>query len=1362
MAMPENPQFPEVNLDQLLGPSANEGTFLAPYRHASISKINTNTQSKRRRLSERICDSDELIRKVKQLQSHNQQLTDTQRTAKEVTDLYTTEKQQRIELEKHCQELEGRCSQLEIKLDAQVTNCENLEEDLKVRALPMAAKDLVEAYMQLAHRVGDDAGLSRREQNIMKKVRDYCKSAKIVVAELKSPNPKAKRKGITQTMKTQSTQTSTKPKTSMCSVGVQITNLVETRNQGTQHKKSTTTRGTTTAAFIKYRDVGTCFPEPKPAPNVRQILDEMLSWHRPAVAMPLSPIMEPPLVVEDIISKKSTVNIGTCTMLCNVHREIDFMPVVPSQIKVSTSRPPSRTMFESVKDEALAGGTVPSGNAKEFREILNFLPQNQSCLANLPPQAFDELWHVIGQMVLCLLHRGSNPPLSPPPSIKQMDFTSWLYALYEGTLTHPVIEKQRKPDHASSTSSKKDNYESGTDCMGMDVGTDPMDIIAESSNISIGGELTPIHLPPKPLQERKKKSRKRKASSILKPIPKRKIVHDEAAVEQALPQMANELMEMHQKVESPAPETAIQFISNLNTFNMPYCDNLDFDLDLEERYLLRLLSTNGHNMRRTVESDKVVEHSERNPLSPPQYELNDNEDRTTNTDSVPAKFNPKVSSDEENSLEEPQSKQKELDGNVEDATTDTDSLPGECNLQVFSDEETSVEQLPPPQKELNANDDILMSNSDILLGECVKDKDMPSFENDREEWEEAKTAADPPKPATPVHANLHLELFGSESESEADASDAQLHWDSLNFGCSNSEGSEILVIDEGSSPISQSPISQSPISQSPISQSPISESPMAQSPLRPSFSQLKRKERASESPHKEVRLTRLRAKQIQMEQNSLKEEQAKDIDQKLEQTPAQENETKAKRNETKDLEHEKTIFYDLESPASPTSTWTDQSDSPPIEIPLELSGCRKGDGEPKAMLLHVMDAPKGKMQSTHRLTETQKDLLCSTIKRYLMDTIQLDSTCRDLLNEVFKITRDVAVIVNVMITAFCQMTYNWMEPKPNDPLDRLLNALRYFEVIRSNQPSFTQSFLCALEKRLFRVTKDRIQLDWAITCVKLYLEVGRLHASHSNPETYENPSRLLLAKILYRYDRDVTQLVYEVLCFHPTVLPHREVREYNNFDPLITVIKHLLMCRNYEVSDPKGCERLLLSKLRFAYHFQPFEPTKEQVLENLVDKLKAGRLDQLSYAFALFCRRSPRLDVVNNVLAQHLLPLASSYCDLSAHTDAYDVRLEGILQCISVVLKPLPLDTDISSFIGLFKRLLVAVPRAAVQQAAVQAILRLQRFGFKHVLDALQNYRPNYQLTPLTRAMLRSFVQRRRVYHIQRRHAQSHAQGAAT
>ncbi|EDW36013.1 GL17569 [Drosophila persimilis] len=111
----------------------------------------------------------------------------------------------------------------------------------------------------------------------------------------------------------------------------------------------------------------------------------------------------------------------------------------------------------------------------------------------------------------------------------------------------------------------------------------------------------------------------------------------------------------------------------------------------------------------------------------------------------------------------------------------------------------------------------------------------------------------------------------------------------------------------------------------------------------------------------------------------------------------------------------------------------------------------------------------------------------------------------------------------------------------------------------------------------------------------------------------------------------------------------------------------------------------------------------------------------------------------------------------------YDVRLEGILQCISVVAEAAaPGHGHLQLYWAVQTRMLVAVPRAAVQQAAVQAILRLQRFGFKHVLDALQNYRPNYQLTPLTRAMLRSFVQRRRVYHIQRRHAQSHAQGAAT
>ncbi|XP_034121394.1 little elongation complex subunit 1 isoform X2 [Drosophila guanche] len=1344
--MTENLQFPEINIDQLLGPCAHEGVFLAPpYRHSSIPQ--PNAQSRRRRLSERICDNDELIRKLKQLQCHNQQLTDTQRTAKEVTDMYTKEKQQRIELEKQCQELGDRFSELEIKLDAQVTNCENLEEELKLRALPMDAKDLVEAYMQLAHRVGDDAGLSRREQNIMRKVREYCKSEKIAVPEPKSPNPnpnpKAKRKGNQTACKTQSTQTPTKPATITSCIGVQVTNRVEmrnqgtqhataepkpapqaalktqasqtstttattstscigvqvmnlvaTRNQGTQHKNTTTTRSTTTASFIKYRDVGTCFPEPKPPPNVRQILDEMLSWHSHDVVKPLSPIMEPLLMVEEeILPKTSTMDVGTCTMLCNVHREIDFMPEMPSQLKVSTSRPPSRTMLESVKDEGLAGsGSVPAGNNKEFaREILNFLPQNQSCLANLPPQAFDELWQVIGQMVLCLLHRRSNPTQSPPPSINQMDFTSWLYALYEGTLTHPVVEKQLQPEHASS---KKDNYESGTE-----VGTDPIDIITESPNISIEGELTPIHLPPKqprPPKERKRKSRKRKAASILKPMPKRKLV--ELPSIEAPAQVPMEAMEVRQEVECPASETAIQFISNLNTFNMSYCDNLDFELDSEERYLLHL-TTNGSGMReaeqRGCETEQNVQLSE------------DNSDKETFLKPKPRP--PKL--------------------NEEVVSSDTESLPNSLpKNQVCSDEDTFLKQ----QTELHEKEEVATSDTDSLPAECSPQfftgncgKNMPSFTDDEE--------AEPP---TPVHTNFNLELFGSESDPEADTSEEQRPWDSLNFGCSSNEESEDephLVIEEENS------------------------SPIAQSPPRSAFSPLKREERAFELPQTAVRLTRLRAKQLQIEQNSLKEQLSKDIDTKVEPTPTQYDERRAERKETKKIDH----F--LESPASPTSQESNESDSPPIEIPLELSGCPSGDVEPKAILIHVVEAPKAKIKCSPHLNQPQLDRLCSTIERHLMDTMQLDSTCSDFSKEVFKVTRDVAVIVTMMTRAFCQLSYDWKESQPNDPLDRLLSALRYFELFRAQgQPSYIQSLLCALEKRLFRLTKERVQLDWALTCVKLYLQVVRLQLSHSNPETYENPSRLLLAKILYHYNPDVPQLAYEVLCCHPTVLPHREEREYNNSDPLITVIKHLLMSRQYDVTEPNGYGRLLLSKLRFEYHFQPFEPTSEQVLENLVNKLKVGHLEQLSYAFALFCRRSTRVDVLNNVLGQHLVPLASSYCDLSAHSDAYDVRLAGILQCISVVVKPLPMETDISGFMGLFKRLLVAVPRPAVQEAAVQAILRLQRFGFKHALDALQSYKPSYQLAPLTRAMLRSFVQRRRVFHFQMKnaHTQPAQQGA--
>ncbi|KAH8240354.1 hypothetical protein KR038_004752 [Drosophila bunnanda] len=1379
-------EFPDIDIDHLLDATTElEDSFLAPYKQISMRKVNARTREKRSRLAERIAQGDELIRQVKQLQAQNKQLVDLQRTAQEVTDLYQKEKQQRLELQKQSQQLGERCAELEKELDAQVIQCENLQENLETRALPVDAKEVLGILLQLEQRLGEDSGLVRRDQNIVKKLKDYCKTANFSIPTPKSPNPRNKRRS-------QATQTDKEPvpdKPTLCSVAVQVENLKQTRDQGTQHKNTTTTRGTTTASFIKKHDVGTSFPEPKPLPNVRQILDEMLSW-RDEPLRPLSPLCDLLPEIEDI---PATVSVATCTTLCNIHREIDFMSELPPQIKVSASRPPSRTMLDSVKEEARSSRELA-------KELLNFLPQNQSCLANLPPQAFEELWQVFGQMVLGLLQRRSHPP-----TVSQADFTSWLYELYEGTQSQPVQTSSKDASNKGKTPYKNksvsgltqttflSDFSGSMECM--DVGTDP---IIASPNISHGGDVTPIRLPAKPRVRRHKSKKRKAAASIIKPIAKRTCQEMEPAEDHPERTQESENLEHEQEAE-----TAIQFLSNLNTFNTANCDNLDLELDEEEMYLLQLtskpriqeerkqdkeeecVSEVQEESKSSFKDDMELEHTEDSENPEISDGITCKEAEPENPSSLPDLYRerprekesitclPDLSPDERNPSE----------SSLSSAGMVLDQPKENANITNLIDVPTT-----PPDAPFHGSDSDKESNlsEEQLPNLALKEADNYLYSSDSDSEDTTNQSAkgtifksSPCKSIRSKEDNIS-DLFGSDSDLESDASEEQLSKENTELDpieaekeVSESESESCkqkllkeetkwssialespsyrkLLCKEDKKLLHTQPSSPAPSSSDDsedddkliidVEMSPSIVLPLATSKRSRTLSEIK-----SPPTPGEGRLTRQRAKQLLLEQNSGTESRTPQITRQLEQAqnksdalkrtcyaaPIKSVEQKTKNPE--DLQPDQSYRCIEESPASPRCEPIEELDDSITEIPLEQAVGMQYDGQPKSIIQHVIDQYKAdsKLSQLRRKTlGKSQQKLCASIGKYLEESLPLE----DLSLEVFKLTKDEAVIVNAMVVVVTKIGVE------GNPLDRLLSALKYF--------NYTQRFLAELEERLFRNTKERPPTELAMTYVKLYLAAVSHKASVT--QEYANPARLLLAKLLYHYEQDMPVTVLAVLRQFPTVLPHREERQYDHSDPLITVVKHLLMSRTYDMQDPNGAERLLLSKLRFEYHYQPFEPNKEQVLENLVEKLKAGRsLDQLGYAFALFCRRSPHIKAVDLVVTEHLMPLAISYCDLAAAQDeSYDDRLVVLLQCISMVLKPLPVDTDIFAFVGLAKRLIVAVPRPGVQQAAVQACLRLQRFGFQTIRDALQNYRPNYPLDPLTRCMLRCFAERRNRYHI--------------
>ncbi|KAH8316556.1 hypothetical protein KR067_010145, partial [Drosophila pandora] len=1312
------PEFSDINIDQLLSEPAPLGNgVISSYKQIPTPKINGNAKGKRSLLAERIAQSDDLIRQLKQLQTKNKQLTDLQQTAKEVTELYQKEKQLRLELEERSNKLAAKCGELEKQLDVQVATCENLQDELQEKGLPVEAKDVLGILMQFYQRLGDDCGLGRRENNIMKKLKDYCKTAEIPVPPPRSPTARHKRKspqnGVNQS--TQTDQEPVKEKPLVCSVGVQVGKVVETRSQGSQYKRTTTTRGTTTACFIEKRDVGTCFPEPVLSPKVRQILDEMLSWRTDKVISPLSPL-SPISEVQEICS---AVSVATCTTLCNIQREIDYMPEVPSQIKVSASRPPSRAMMDGIKEEA----RYSLGNKELAKELLNFLPQNQSCLANLSPQAFDELWQVFGQMVLGLLQRRSIQQ-----SASNADFVSWLHELYESTESYPTevctnttnkkgkIAKKLAVSGIIQTNLLLD-FSSGTDCV--DIGTDP---IVLSPNISYGGNVTPIRIPPKP-KERKSKQKKRKATSSVKSSPKRKCL--EADVLEDQNNEKNKPVDKEDHNEQ-VPETAIQFLSNLNTFNMANCDNLNMELDEEEMYLLQLTTNSKSQGPKQISRDGEAgdqDQADDDPRKTAPERLEESLCLSDSTSNSPELVDLSLSLSDSFSDSPNHLVVSSCSGDSKSDVPESLDVPTCLADSKLEAPESLEESLFLSDSSTDSEAENVSNNNDESMGERGP-MDMDDIQLDKYLSSELPSSA--PR-TTSVERNSGDNVKAPEVESSALP---VLRSTTKNvYGSSDDSDNPRLVIDESAESMSDWEKTPSPLSDSP---------------------KLKRNIKAVSSLL-EVRMTRSRAKQLEQKldadgrtslvdqirkrlKHSLPSDLegrplASDVLPKVAEEHVAEgqlsnvNTTPEELPRKKDKSCPEPSRVIISPPASPPPEPIEEHDEP-IDIPLEQDMCQRIKGPP-LLISHVIYVSRN--QEQRKLPEEpDKRKLNETLDRYLKDTMYLNSTLRDLEDNIKKETNNEVEIVDAMITVICKIGFE------ANPMIRLMNALQYFD--------FTERFMLRVELRLFRFVKDRPQTAMAMTYVRLYLKMASMMGH------VENPARLLLAKILYHYDKDMPVLVLELLTQFPTVIPHREQREYDHSDPLITVIKHLLMTKKYDMTDPESPERLLLSKLRFEYHFKTFEPTANQVLENLVEKLKAGRLEQLGYAFALFCRRSPYLKIEDTVLGEHLMPLAASYCDLATRSEDYDDRLQSLVQCMSMALKSLPIETDIAVCVGLFKRLLVAVPRPAVQQAVVQAILRLQRFGFMHVSDVLQNYRPEYSLEPLTRAMLRSFAERRRKY----------------
>ena len=435
-------------------------------------------------MAQSITKADELLGVIDRLKNENNelqsQLKDFQRTAQEIQMLYSKEKEEHEAKKKKYIDLETKYENIDDDLINKTMENDQMKARLEeYKGRPINFNDLVVKYVKLMNKLeGDDVLKYSSDKDLLEKLKDYCYNMKLKISSNNSPK---KQKVKTRKIKTveafvqcniyeetmtpnkttslptemenfseREKQKSTVASSTQCNLLVEnvaakaITKdrttqcYTSKRDQGSQYISTMITRQTNTEKVIqKHVHVQTMFPEDQTAPPVDDILNTFIKW---AHIRSVSPFQESPPHFSTQEQLKSFKTTGTCTMLCNIRRKIDYLPPNISKIKQeiitpsASPTPNTQRIMNRQYNTMLPNVNVDTINQNQHHAIFNLLntAANTSSLGEFTCNAFNELWQIFGKMLLNLL-QSSNAGISNShtnSTINQQQFLDWLMGLY--------------------------------------------------------------------------------------------------------------------------------------------------------------------------------------------------------------------------------------------------------------------------------------------------------------------------------------------------------------------------------------------------------------------------------------------------------------------------------------------------------------------------------------------------------------------------------------------------------------------------------------------------------------------------------------------------------------------------------------------------------------------------------------------------------------------------------------------------------------------------------------------------------------------------------------------------------------------
>lgn len=305
-------------------------------------------------------------------------------------------------------------------------------------------------------------------------------------------------------------------------------------------------------------------------------------------------------------------------------------------------------------------------------------------------------------------------------------------------------------------------------------------------------------------------------------------------------------------------------------------------------------------------------------------------------------------------------------------------------------------------------------------------------------------------------------------------------------------------------------------------------------------------------------------------------------------------------------------------------------------------------------------------------------------------------------------------------------------------------------------PKLPEICLQMLERSIFTFKSTEISREALVNYTHFFIGLS---------DTIESPRqtiRLFIYKALYYMNHKAVPIIYTVLMAHPGVLPRFDPLSLdfnaeailNQTDSLILSLQATLcdgrLYADRGISSVNAMKTAMEYKkkdLRYLlasyYNYSNDLFGYEKIVNCLIARIRGNQLKNCAYALILIGKKCGADWATKNIIDLHLMPMLHEFLGTIELCSDHDQQLSTILFTISSIIKTKDLSTDVSQLHQICLQILNATKRQMVQEAAVAALLRTNRFGVVNIYQKLCKWSPTFRLSRQLYGMLVTFVERK-------------------